>query len=81
MPLANIAATYTQQAAIQQFGRMADLRPAATTDAIFGQVESGQVEFGVVPIENSKLVNPVTLPPGRARLAIRPDAAEQISVK
>ncbi len=46
-------ATYTQAAAIQQFGRMADLRPAATTDAIFGQVESGQVEFGVVPIENS----------------------------
>ncbi len=46
-------ATYTHQAAIQQFGQMADLRPAATTDAIFEQVESGQSEFGVVPIENS----------------------------
>jgi chorismate mutase/prephenate dehydratase len=46
-------ATYTHQAAIQQFGQMADLRPAATTDAIFADVESGQVEFGVVPIENS----------------------------
>ena len=46
-------ATYTHQAAIQQFGQMADLRPAATTDAIFAQVESGQAEFGVVPIENS----------------------------
>ncbi|MBM4334573.1 MAG: prephenate dehydratase [Deltaproteobacteria bacterium] len=46
-------ATYTHQAAIQQFGRMADLRPAPTTDAIFAMVESGQAEFGVVPIENS----------------------------
>jgi chorismate mutase / prephenate dehydratase len=46
-------ATYTHQAAIQQFGQMADLRPAATTDAIFEQVESGQAEFGVVPVENS----------------------------
>jgi chorismate mutase/prephenate dehydratase len=46
-------ATYTHQAAIQQFGQMAELRPAATTDAIFAQVESGEVEFGVVPIENS----------------------------
>jgi len=46
-------ATYTHQAAIQQFGQMADLRPAQTTDAIFEQVESGQVEFGVVPVENS----------------------------
>jgi chorismate mutase/prephenate dehydratase len=47
------AATYTHQAALQQFGRMADLRPAPTTDAIFAQVESGQAEFGVVPVENS----------------------------
>jgi chorismate mutase/prephenate dehydratase len=46
-------ATYTHQAAIQQFGQMAELRPAATTDAIFAQVEAGEVEFGVVPIENS----------------------------
>jgi chorismate mutase/prephenate dehydratase len=46
-------ATYTHQAAIQQFGQMAELRPAPTTDAIFAQVESGQAEFGVVPIENS----------------------------
>ena len=46
-------ATYTHQAAIQQFGQMADLRPAQTTDAIFTQVESGQAEFGVVPVENS----------------------------
>jgi chorismate mutase / prephenate dehydratase len=46
-------ATYTHQAAIQQFGQMAELRPAATTDSIFELVESEQCEFGVVPIENS----------------------------
>jgi len=46
-------ATYTHQAAIQQFGQMADLRPATTTDAIFEMVETDQAEFGVVPIENS----------------------------
>jgi chorismate mutase/prephenate dehydratase len=46
-------ATYTHQAAIQQFGQMAELRPAATTDAIFAQVEAAEVEFGVVPVENS----------------------------
>jgi len=46
-------ATYTHQAAIQQFGQMAELRPAPTTDVIFEMVESEQAEFGVVPIENS----------------------------
>ncbi|MEE8314065.1 MAG: prephenate dehydratase [Myxococcota bacterium] len=46
-------ATYTHQAAIQQFGQMADLVPAATTAEIFESVESGHVEYGVVPIENS----------------------------
>ena len=46
-------ATYTHQAAIQQFGQMADLAPASTTDEIFAQVEAGGAEFGVVPVENS----------------------------
>ncbi len=47
------AATYTHQAAIQQFGQMADLLPSSTTAEIFDAVESGSVEYGVVPIENS----------------------------
>ncbi len=46
-------ATYTHQAAIQQFGQMADLLPLATTDEIFRAVENGDAEFGVVPVENS----------------------------
>ncbi|MCP4005345.1 MAG: prephenate dehydratase [bacterium] len=46
-------ATYTHQAAIQQFGRMAELLPAATTAEIFEQVENDTAEFGVVPVENS----------------------------
>jgi len=45
--------TYTHQAAIQQFGRMADFTPAATFPEIFEQVESDRAEYGVVPVENS----------------------------
>jgi chorismate mutase/prephenate dehydratase len=47
------AATYTHQAALQQFGRMADFVAATTTDEIFAAVEGGRVEYGVVPVENS----------------------------
>ena len=47
------AATYTHEAAIQQFGQMADLLPFATTAEIFAAVEGDEAEFGVVPIENS----------------------------
>jgi len=45
--------TYSHQAAIQQFGQMADFIPAMTFGDIFGQVESEEAEFGVVPVENS----------------------------
>ena len=45
--------TYTHQAAIQQFGQMAELGPAATIAEIFEQVESDRAEYGVVPVENS----------------------------
>jgi chorismate mutase/prephenate dehydratase len=46
-------ATYTHQAAIQQFGQMAEFVPADTTDQIFAAVEEGDAEYGVVPVENS----------------------------
>jgi chorismate mutase/prephenate dehydratase len=46
-------ATYTHQAGIQQFGRMADFRPAGTIDDIFRMVEEETTEYGVVPVENS----------------------------
>ena len=46
-------ATYTHQAAIQQFGRMADFVPETTIDEIFRTVEGGRADYGVVPVENS----------------------------
>jgi chorismate mutase/prephenate dehydratase len=46
-------ATYTHQAAIQQFGHMADFMPSSTIADIFESVESEGAEFGVVPVENS----------------------------
>ena len=46
-------ATYTHQAAIQQFGQLADFVPRDTTDDIFAAVEGSHAEYGVVPIENS----------------------------
>ncbi len=46
-------ATYTHQAAIQQFGQMADFVAGGTIAEIFDSVESETTEFGVVPIENS----------------------------
>ena len=46
-------ATYTHQAATQQFGQMAALLPESTIGAIFAVVESESAEFGVVPVENS----------------------------
>jgi len=45
--------TYSHQAAIQQFGQMADFSPASTFGEIFENVEHGHSEFGVVPVENS----------------------------
>lgn len=46
-------ATYTHQAALQQFGHQADFVSASTTDEIFDAVEAERSDYGVVPIENS----------------------------
>jgi chorismate mutase/prephenate dehydratase len=45
--------TFSEEAAIRQFGGQAGLQPCATIDDVFRQVEAGQVQYGVVPIENS----------------------------
>jgi chorismate mutase/prephenate dehydratase len=45
--------TYTHQAAIQQFGRMAEFFPTVTISEIFREVEAGRCTYGVVPVENS----------------------------
>lgn len=45
--------TFTQAAAIKHFGHAAICMPQATIDTVFSQVESGQCNYGVVPVENS----------------------------
>lgn len=46
-------ATYAHLAAIRHFGSSAEFVPVGTIKDVFDVVESGKVEFGVVPIENS----------------------------
>lgn len=45
--------TYSQQATLKQFGGAVEGVPVATIPDVFRHVESGQVAYGVVPIENS----------------------------
>lgn len=45
--------TYTETAALTQFGHFASTRPVATIDEVFRAVESDAVHYGVVPVENS----------------------------
>ena len=47
------AGTYTEMAALAQFGRFAGTRPLSAIDEVFREVENGGVHFGVVPAENS----------------------------
>ena len=57
MPLAiaylGPAGTYTESAAIKQFGQFTNRRALTTIDEVFREVESGGVHYGVVPVENS----------------------------
>jgi chorismate mutase/prephenate dehydratase len=46
-------ATYTHQAAISNFGVSLDYHSIKTIPDVFGEVESGAADYGVVPIENS----------------------------
>lgn len=45
--------TYSHLAAVERFGQSAELLPVGTIAAVFEEVERGQVQFGVVPMENS----------------------------
>ena len=45
--------TYTQEAAIKQFGHAAHWVALSAIDEIFREVASGSAQYGVVPIENS----------------------------
>jgi chorismate mutase/prephenate dehydratase len=46
-------ATFTHQAALQQFGATCRFTPARAIVDIFDIVEGGRAEYGVVPVENS----------------------------
>lgn len=45
--------TFTQEAAIKHFGTGAVCHSQATIDEVFRQVERGDAQYGVVPVENS----------------------------
>lgn len=45
--------TFTQAAAIKQFGHAAQTRPCASIDEVFREVEAMLADYGVVPVENS----------------------------
>lgn len=45
--------TFTQEAALKHFGHSIKTTPLGAIDEVFREVESGNVQFGVVPIENS----------------------------
>ena len=45
--------TFTHAAALKHFGHFVQSEPLAAIDEVFREVESGQVHYGVVPVENS----------------------------
>lgn len=45
--------TFTHVAVLQKFGETADLRPTESIAEVFAEVEKGNAEYGVVPMENS----------------------------
>ena len=45
--------TYTEQAALAQFGQFARTEPLASIDEVFRAVETEKAHYGVVPVENS----------------------------
>jgi len=45
--------TYSEEAANKQFGGLSNPVQCASIDEVFRMVEAGQVDYGVVPVENS----------------------------
>jgi len=45
--------TFSQQAVLKHFGRSAMGLPMASIEEVFQEVEAGNADFGVVPVENS----------------------------
>jgi len=45
--------TFSEEAALKQFGGAAQFAPCASIDEVFRAVEAGRAGYGVVPVENS----------------------------
>ncbi|NCW09320.1 MAG: prephenate dehydratase [Gammaproteobacteria bacterium] len=45
--------TFTEVAALKHFGHAVDTRPLTTISEVFRDVDAGNLDYGVVPIENS----------------------------
>lgn len=45
--------TYSEEAAIKQFGGLNNPKPCMSIDEVFRMVESGNADYAVVPVENS----------------------------
>src|SRR5918997_514274 len=48
-----ISSSITHEAALRSFGTSIELEPQTTVAEVFARVERGEVEHGVVPVENS----------------------------
>ena len=46
-------ATFTHQAAVKQFGDSMEYRPMPSITDVFAEVDKGEAQYGVIPIENS----------------------------
>ncbi|MEX0704720.1 MAG: prephenate dehydratase [Planctomycetales bacterium] len=74
------AFSFTHLAALERFGSSADLVPVGTIAAVFEQVNRGQAEYGIVPIENSTDGRVVDTLDMFTRLPLRICGEVQISV-
>ena len=45
--------TFSQAAAVKQFGHAAETRSCASIDEVFREVNAGGADYGIVPVENS----------------------------
>ena len=45
--------TFTEAATLKHFGHAADTRPLTTISEVFRDVDAGDLDYGVVPVENS----------------------------
>jgi chorismate mutase/prephenate dehydratase len=47
------AGTFSEMAALKQFGQAVDTQPCASIDEVFRAAETGNADFAVVPVENT----------------------------